>query len=380
MKKFMMLLCLISMGDLYAKAKPKDKFTEATTELKTTAQDGIQQVQTTAQSELDTKKSDKQADKSDKQADKQAARKQMLEENKTEVTAGMDLRKKDLKRYRFSQPNLQNIIMDSTTKNEKGSTDNEDGTSTQEDVVQFDLSQSNYNGVHAADLSGADLATADLSMFNLDGVRYDKNTKLPTTLTAQQKNSMKIISEIIATHGMDLKKQNLDLYYFRGRDISGIAMNIDTTSTKIVDFSDANATGSIFSGVDLSKPTALFIKTILVNADMSLGTFIGNDFSDANMQNVNMSGSNCTNAKFKNTQMQNANFTTYYWTDVKANIVYSFSTNLTNADFSNADLTDADLTEANVTGAIFTGAKYNANTKLPATMTPAQKASMVLVK
>ncbi|AXK60219.1 pentapeptide repeat-containing protein [Candidatus Chromulinivorax destructor] len=274
----------------------------------------------------------------------------------------MDLRGKKLNKYRFSQPNLQNIIMDSTTKND-------DGTSTDEDPVQFDISPSHYNGVHA-DLSGADLATADLSMFILDGVLYDENTKLPTTLTAQQKNSM----IRIATPGMDLSGQDLDFYYFKGKNISGIIMNDKTTFTKTVDFSDANATKAIFTQMNFSNQTAIFRGTTLVEADMSWGDYSGDDLSSIKAQGAKMTSSNFIATNFKNAQLQNVIMLTSYWD------IYSFPTDCTNADFSDADLTGADLTGADVTGAIFTGAKYNANTKLPATMTPAQKASMVLVK
>lgn len=351
MKKFMMLLCLISMGDLYAKLKDKR---EDVVEKK---QDVVEK----KDEKVTEGKADKAADKAEKKEDKkenltaeEQAKKDAaaakLEAAKTEVTAGMNLSKKDLKKYRFSQPNLQNIIMDDKTTNDDG--------------IQFDVSPSHYNGVHA-DLSGADLATADLSMFILDGVLYDENTKLPTTLTAQQKNSM----IRIATPGMDLSGQDLDFYYFKGKNISGIILNDKTTFTKTVDFSDANATKAIFTQMNFSNQTAIFRGTTLVEADMSWGDYSGDDLSSIKAQGAKMTSSNFIATNFKNAQLQNVIMLTSYWD------IYSFPTDCTNADFSDADLTGAD-----VTGAIFTGAKYNANTKLPATMTIDQKNSMLLVK
>lgn len=344
MKKFMMLLCLISISDLYAnflkKAEAKKdattgKIAETKKEVTVKVEEKKQEKEQDKKDTIESKKESVTANQQKKQDKKEATK----EAAKTEVTAGMDLREKDLKRYRFSQPNLQKIIMDETTKNE--------------DSIQFDLSSSQFGGVHAADLSGATLTGANLSMFNLDGVLYDKNTKLPTTLTDKQKNSMKIINEQIATAEMDLSGKDLKSYYFRGKDIQKIIIDTNTTSANGVDFSDADATKAIFIGADLTEPAAIFINTKLAEANMSWGYFSGNDFSNANLQGAIMDASEFINANFTNAQLQNASIGTASW--------------------------NGTAFPADVTGANFKGAQYNANTKLPASMTQEQKASMILV-
>lgn len=125
-------------------------------------------------------------------------------------------------------------------------------------------------------------------------------------------------------------------------------------------FSELNLNGVDLSGTELSSTN--FKKTTLVGANLSTAHIYRADFEQANMQNVNFTDTNLDHCSFKNTDLRGAikfGSNNKKWRQG----VNAQEANLESTDLTGADLDKFDLTNANLSFAILTNASL-ANTKL----------------
>jgi uncharacterized protein YjbI with pentapeptide repeats len=291
-----------------------------------------------------------------------------------------NLRGANLRNATLTGADLTNAIYDADTKLSDSITDEqakELGMIKIEPEARLDGKDLSNQNLSGADLSGADLSGADLrnahlrgtdlrnatlTNAQLEGTIYDTNTKLPESITEQQKASMIKIEPEARLDGKDLSNQN-----FSGANLSGYVL------------SGANLRGANLRGTDLSNATLTDanFENAIYDADTKLPDSITDEqkasmiliepkaqLNGKDLRNQGLSAANLSEAKLIAANLSEANLR---WA------------NLSGADLRLADLRGTDLRIADVTGANFEGAIYDADTKLPARLTPEQKALMILV-
>ena len=176
------------------------------------------------------------------------------------------------------------------------------GTSFQNSIFNYaTISNSTF---HTTDFSGANLDNADLSYADMTDIKFN-NASMSNTY-------------IWSTH-----LRNAD---FTGAELYGI----QSGSCGFATFPPILPDGYIFKNGHIVGPNAN-----LTGATFNNFSFVDQDFSGANLTDVN----------FKHAVLSNANFTAATF----------LGANLRGADLTDADLTDADLRQANLEGANLSG-------------------------
>ena len=191
------------------------------------------------------------------------------------------------------------------------------------DLAGVDFKRANLTGakLFGTDLAGANLAKADLAGAMLDRATITRANFAEANLSKASILRPNVFSSLEAVRAEvpDFSRTNL-----AGAQLSG---HFDLTS-----FRGADLTSARFGPQDPRSE-------VLITGRAQLA---GCDFSDAKLNNANLSRSGAKYAKFTRADLRGANLA---------------QANLKGADFTGADLTDANFTGAVLDGATFTDAR-----------------------
>ena len=245
-----------------------------------------------------------------------------------------------------------------------------------------------------ADLEGASLVNANLTKGDYTGSNFGTGLTKTDITGAVTVDAIGLDSILF---GVDETLTNQYLSNISVSNLDATRMNltgtvIDASFLYNINFSSANFSGTVLTGLNNSTPSGLFtvpptdFGLNFTNANFSRavvigGNLSGSSFAGATLQGTIFSGTNLTDVDFSgiigtnlilqqvtllganlsNASLQNADFFELSLSDTNfagANLMGAnfVGANLVGANFRGANLEDADFTAADISGADFTGA------------------------
>ena len=259
-----------------------------------------------------------------------------------------------------------------------------------------DFERTIFDGVNLSgkDLSKSNFQYASFKNTNLKNVNLSQAKFIDVDLTKIKSLAGANLNNTVITYsnlsGNNLDRITLYITNFQGSNLSGLDFSVVLNkSIEGVRFQGTDLSNASFEGIsfvmkgDLGKLTIkdgayladksldeltrkLFedkyespyfvTKKHVFGNDLILEYILFNNFTLANLQNVNFSNADLTQAVFRDANLTNANLS-----NAVLKAANLSNANLQNVNFSNADLTqaflrDADLTNANLSNVILTGA------------------------
>ncbi|MBW4642982.1 MAG: pentapeptide repeat-containing protein [Goleter apudmare HA4340-LM2] len=208
------------------------------------------------------------------------------------------------------------------------------------------IKRGNFNSVvgqffSSADLSGANLSDADLSLVNLS--RANLSDADLSGVNFNRANLSEANLSVANLSRANLSGANCNSTNFSGANLSGAELST-------ADFSRANLSGVYLSRANLSRTNlsgANFTGADLSRANLSGADLSGADLSDANLSDANLNRANLSRANLNCANLSDANLS---------------SANLSGDNLSRANLSRANLSDANLGDEFFKDIYWDENT------------------